>query len=172
MDLTRFKADGNYNKDDINRLLNYVEHMIGELAMCKKNKQRIRELKTGNGALKEDNLRMRSLLLKHEPAEGHVIMTPKDLELKMEELQAEESIIRRDRGRRYGTKEDCLANVAEFGPDGATINMWECFSRISNKANRVRKMFGLPKDLPDLKNAVQDLRNYAAYILILAEREV
>ena len=80
-----------------------------------------------------------------------------------DKLQGEEKEIRIDRGRRYGSKEDTLANVAEFGADGAIINMWEC-------AMRIRNMFGKPKDLADLKNAVQDLRNYSAYILNLAER--
>ena len=86
-----------------------------------------------------------------------------DLESFMAIIQAEEKAIRADRGKRYGTKEDTLANVAEFGSDGAIVSMWECVMRIRN-------MFGKPKDIKDLANAVQDLRNFAAYALCLETR--
>lgn len=81
----------------------------------------------------------------------------------MDKLQAEEKDIRIDRGLRYGTDKDTLANVAEFGSDGAIVSMWECVMRIRN-------MFGKPKNIKDLTNAVQDLRNFAAYILCLETR--
>ena len=91
-------------------------------------------------------------------------MTPEQLEGRMELLQSEEKDIRIDRGRRYGSEKDTLANIAEFGADGAIVSFWEC-------AMRVRNTFGKPKNYEDLKNAVQDGRNYLAYILILLERE-
>ena len=87
-----------------------------------------------------------------------------DLESFMAIIQAEEKAIRADRGKRYGTKEDTLANVAEFGSDGAIVSMWECVMRIRN-------MFGKPKNIKDLANAVQDLRNFAAYALCLELRK-
>lgn len=80
-------------------------------------------------------------------------------------MQAEEELIRIDRGKRYGGAEDTLLNVATFGADGAIINMFECAMRLKN-------MFGQPKHIEDLQNAVQDIRNYAAYIEILALREI
>jgi len=87
-----------------------------------------------------------------------------DLEVWMDALQKEEKEIRADRGRRYGSQEDTLANVAEFGPDGVISGgFWECVMRIKN-------MYGKPKNMADLKNAVQDLRNFTAYIFILSER--
>ena len=91
-------------------------------------------------------------------------MTPEQLEHWMDALQEEEKEIRIDRGKRYGTPKDTLANVAEFGSDGAIISMWEC-------AMRIRNMFGKPKDPDDLKNAVQDLRNYAADVFIIEMRD-
>ena len=91
-------------------------------------------------------------------------MTPEQLEHWMDALQEEEKEIRIDRGKRYGNEGDTLANIAEFGSDGAIVQMWECVMRIRN-------MFGKPKDSEDLKNAVQDLRNYAAYIFILEMRD-
>ena len=84
----------------------------------------------------------------------------------MDKLQDEEMDIRVDRGQRYGNDTDTLDNVATFGADGVISGgFWECVSRIKN-------MYGKPKDLSDLKNAVQDLRNFAAYILCLETREL
>ena len=80
-------------------------------------------------------------------------------------LQAEEEAIRTDRGLRYGAPDDTLSNVAEFGADGAIVSFWEC-------ARRIRNMYGKEKDLKDLANAVQDGRNYLAYILCLETREL
>ena len=91
-------------------------------------------------------------------------MTPVQLEHWMDALQKEEKEIRIDRGKRYGTPEDTLGNIARFGADGAIVHLSECFNRIANT-------FGKPKDPEDLKNAVQDLRNYAAYIFILEMRD-
>lgn len=88
-----------------------------------------------------------------------------NLENAMYLLQAEEMTIRQDRGIRYGTPEDTLGNIARFGSDGAIVHLSECFNRIAN-------MFGKSKNIDDLKNAVQDLRNYAAYVLILETREI
>ena len=83
----------------------------------------------------------------------------------MDIFQAEEKEIRIDRGKRYGTGEDTLANVAEFGPDGVISGGFqECVMRIKNSYLK-------PKDKADLKNAVQDLRNFAAYIYILEIRK-
>ena len=86
-----------------------------------------------------------------------------DLNRFMDSIQAEEKKIRIDRGLRYGGKEDTLENVATFGSDGAIVSFWECAMRIKN-------MFGKPKNIKDLTNAVQDLRNFAAYILCLETR--
>ena len=111
--------------------------------------------------------------------------TIEELNSWMDELQAEEKEIRIDRGKRYGTDEDTLGNVSEFGADGAIVSMWECHRRIMNNsgipdpilrdldsfARPIRQAFNKKKNLPDIKNAVQDLRNYAAYILNLAERD-
>ena len=90
-------------------------------------------------------------------------MTPEQLEEWMDALQEEEKEIRIDRGKRYGTPEDTLGNIARFGSDGAIVHLSECFNRIAN-------MYAKPKDKDDLKNAVQDLRNYASYVFILAFR--
>ena len=82
----------------------------------------------------------------------------------MFDVQANERHIRDDRGKRYGSPDDVLSNVAEFGADGAIVSFWEC-------ARRIRNMYGKDKDVADLENAVMDGRNYLAYILILLERE-
>lgn len=92
------------------------------------------------------------------------MFTIDDLEIWMESLQKEEKEIRADRGNRYGGKIDTLENIATFGSDGAIVHMTECY-------NRIRNMFGKSKDKEDLKNAVQDLRNYAAYVFILELRD-
>ena len=91
--------------------------------------------------------------------------TADELDVFMIELQSEERGIREDRGKRYGSPEDVLSNVAEFGADGAIVSFWEC-------ARRIRNMYGKEKDLKDLANAVQDGRNYLAYILCLETREL
>ena len=93
------------------------------------------------------------------------MFTSEDLEVWMEALQKEEKEIRQDRGKRYGNEKDTLANVAEFGPDGVISGgFWECVMRIRN-------MYGKQKDKEDLKNAIQDLRNFTAYIFILEYRD-
>ncbi len=103
-------------------------------------------------------------------------MTPEQLQQQMEEIQAKEKAIREDRGRRYGSDEDTLANVAEFGSDGAIVSFWECVMRFKKiyrfikKAKYIKDMFGQVKDIDDLENAVMDARNYLAYILILERR--
>jgi len=94
-----------------------------------------------------------------------MIYSINQLQQDMSDIEAVEFGIRDDRGRRYGDKEDTLANVATFGSDGAIINMWECAMRIKN-------MFGKPKSIEDLENAVHDIRNYAAYVLILEKRNL
>ena len=73
-------------------------------------------------------------------------------------LQKEEKLIREDRGVRYGGKDDTLENIATFGSDGAIVAFWECAMRIKN-------MFGKPKNLMDMRNAVNDSRNYAGMAL-------
>jgi hypothetical protein len=103
----------------------------------------------------------------------------------MDKIQAYEKDIRIDRGKRYGTPDDTLGNVAEFGADGCIISMWECFMRLKNSGihpilkvllqvlvEDIRDGFGRPKDIEDIDNAVKDLRNFAAYILCLETREL
>ena len=82
----------------------------------------------------------------------------------MDKLQDSEEEIRIDRGKRYGSPDDTLANVREFGSDGCIVSMWECMMRI-------RRNFCKPKDVADSRNAVQDLRNFAAYFLKFVEEE-
>ena len=82
----------------------------------------------------------------------------------MFDVQVNERHIRDDRGKRYGSPDDALSNVAEFGADGAIVSFWEC-------ARRIRNMYGKDKSVADLENAVMDGRNYLAYILCLETRE-
>ena len=90
--------------------------------------------------------------------------TPEQLEETFEKMQSEEKAIRIDRGRKYCGKEDSLENISRFGSDGAIVHLSECFNRIVN-------MYGKPKDMKVLRNAVYDLRNYAGFIPILEERQ-
>jgi hypothetical protein len=102
----------------------------------------------------------------------------------MDRLQAEEKEIRIDRGKRYGSPDDTLANVREFGADGCIISMWECFMRCRNSdihpivkvmlqvlVEDIRAGFGKPKNLEDMKNYVMDARNFMAYALKFVEDE-
>ena len=76
--------------------------------------------------------------------------------------------IRLDRGRRYGTDEDVLANVAAFGWPGAVISAMECQMRLNNMAKAL--MAGVAPREDDLLDACRDLTNYSHYIEILYDR--
>ena len=88
-----------------------------------------------------------------------------DLEEDINKQEIKLSVIRKDRGKRYGTPEDTLGNVAAFGWRGAVINAYECMSRLRNHFHQA------DPDPEDVRNAQQDLTNYAHYIGILFERE-
>ena len=92
--------------------------------------------------------------------------TSSQLEAMMEKLQSTEKEIRQDRNVRYGTKNDCLGNVATFGHKGAIINMFECAMRLKNMFDQENP------DNADMLNAIQDIRNYAAYIWIIKNRNM
>ena len=94
--------------------------------------------------------------------------TIENLENDISDIITELSTIRADRGKRYGTEEDTLANVRQAGGwRAAYINAFECIMRL-------RRMFFVPdKDIneKDFINAVSDLINYALYIRILKEAD-
>jgi len=87
------------------------------------------------------------------------------LEIDIQTQEQALAVIRKDRGKRYGTPEDTLGNVAAFGWRGAVINAYECMSRLRNHFHQA------DPDPEDVRNAQQDLTNYAHYIGILFERE-
>ena len=87
------------------------------------------------------------------------------LEIDIQTQEQALAVIRKDRGKRYGTPEDTLGNVAAFGWRGAVINAYECMSRLRNHFHHA------DPDPEDVRNAQQDLTNYAHYIGILFERE-
>jgi hypothetical protein len=91
--------------------------------------------------------------------------TPEQREVDCKALDVLDSAIREDRGKRYGTKEDTLANVAAFGWRGAVISLYECAMRLRNA------FYATEPNVDDIKNACQDARNYARYIEILLKRE-
>ena len=91
--------------------------------------------------------------------------TWEDLEKDIVRQELELAVIRKDRGKRYGTPDDTLGNVAAFGWRGAVINAYECMSRLRNHFHQA------DPDPEDLRNAQKDLTNYAHYIGILFERE-
>ena len=93
--------------------------------------------------------------------------TLENLEKDIDNINKELKAIRLDRGKRYGDKEDTLANVREADPDksyrAAYIAAYECLRRIKN-------VFDVPIDEIDMagfENATDDLINYAYYIKIL-----
>jgi len=77
--------------------------------------------------------------------------------------------IRIDRGKRYGDKEDSLANVASFGWVGGVVSSYECAQRLKNAVNRLIEQ-GIQPDDKDVENACHDMINYAYYTLILRRR--
>jgi hypothetical protein len=76
--------------------------------------------------------------------------------------------IRIDRGKRYGDRDDTLANVAAFNWVGAAIPAYECAQRLKNAVNRLVE--GTKPDNKEIENACHDLANYALYTLILWRR--
>ena len=76
--------------------------------------------------------------------------------------------IHADRGKRYGTREDVLANVAAFGWVGAVISSNECQMRLNKMVDNL--MCGKEVDSDDLINASRDLTNYSHYVEILFTR--
>ena len=77
--------------------------------------------------------------------------------------------IRKDRGKKYGSPEDTLGNVASFGWIGAVINHYECASRLKNIVNKL--LDGEDIDMADVLNASRDAGNYAGFIEILIKRK-
>jgi len=76
--------------------------------------------------------------------------------------------IRMDRGKRYGTEEDILANVARGGWERAVGSADECVMRLNKMVDNQKK--GIPPDPDDLLDASRDLTNYSHYIEILFGR--
>jgi len=76
--------------------------------------------------------------------------------------------IRADRGKRYGSPDDTLGNVAAFGWIGAVVSHYECACRLRNAVNKLIAGKGI--DVDDIKDACRDASNYAAYVEILLER--
>lgn len=93
--------------------------------------------------------------------------TIEDLEKDISDIITELAEIRKDRGKRYGTEEDTLANVRQADPLGGWracyVNIYECTCRI-------RRYFLCHRGAineKDFENASKDLINYALYLLIL-----
>ena len=76
--------------------------------------------------------------------------------------------IRADRGNRYGTEDDILANVARGGWERAVDSADECVMRLNKMVNDQRR--GIPPNPADLLDASRDLTNYSHYIEILFHR--
>lgn len=91
------------------------------------------------------------------------------LEKDIEAINRKLAGIRKDRGKRYGSAADTLANVREADPKkgwrGAYVHAVECLSRLEN-------MFDEPViNAADFDNATDDLINYAYYIKILGKQQ-
>ena len=93
--------------------------------------------------------------------------TIEDLEKEILDINHQLSEIRRDRGKRYGSEKDTLANVRQSGGwRAAYINAFECLMRL-------KRMFFVPDkniNSKDFDNATSDLINYSFYIKILKEK--
>ena len=94
-----------------------------------------------------------------------------DLEKDISDIITELAAIRKDRGKRYGTEKDTLANVRQADPleswRAAYVNAYECI-------HRLKRYFLWDKgaiDESDFENASKDLINYALFILILYRQE-
>jgi len=94
-----------------------------------------------------------------------------DLEKDISDIITELAEIRKNRGKRYGTEEDTLANVRQADPleswRGAYVNACECIHRLK------RYFLHHPEaiDNKDFENASKDLVNYALFILILRRQK-
>jgi len=94
--------------------------------------------------------------------------TPEMLEEDIRNREVELAVIRADRGKRYGTDEDVLANVAAFGWVGAVVSSMECQMRLNKM---VKTLMGEGQvDPADLIDASRDLTNYSHYVEILFKR--
>ena len=89
-----------------------------------------------------------------------------DLERDVAKREIKLSEIRRDRGKRYGSAEDTLANVAMFGWRGAIINVFECAMRLRNA------FCARAPNIEDIRDASRDIANYGHYVEILLDREI
>ena len=83
--------------------------------------------------------------------------------------------IRIDRGRRYGSSEDTLANVRGADPEGswrgAYTSAVECMNRLKNYYfTKTCEMS--PEQIKDFENACEDLVNYSFYIWILFNQKL
>ena len=92
--------------------------------------------------------------------------TAEQREIDCKKLDELDAAIREDRGRRYGTKDNTLANAAAFGWRGSIINLYECAMRLRNA------FYATELNVDDIKNACQDARNYARYVEILLEKGI
>ena len=85
--------------------------------------------------------------------------------------------IRIDRGKRYGSPEDTLANVREAdfiekdGWRGAFGSLVECKNRLQNYARTLTTEM-TDEQIRDFENACEDLVNYAFYVWILFNQKL
>ena len=98
--------------------------------------------------------------------------TAEDLEIELAADDAVQKVIRLDRGKRYGSGRDVLANVRQADPYGgwraAYISAFECLMRIQKHFPKA------PNDIDskDFDNAADDLINYSRYIKVLRRGEM
>jgi len=90
-----------------------------------------------------------------------------DLEKDISDIITELAEIRKDRGKRYGSDTDTLANVRKADPQeswrGAYVNAQECIHRIEHYF----MSYDININREDFENASKDLIHYALYVLIL-----